>query len=538
MTPSLFPKTSLLDCFRNGLAASPAGLCVHAEDGAFTYSQIAAQAVSAATTLTGLQDTAPVVGVFAGRESGMFVGMLACLVWGKGYVPISPEFPDKRISDVISGATVQTIITTNACLDQLLAVLNSTGVEFTVLVLGDRSFADRRQSGPVIGIDVSDTSVGSDAMLPRPNVDPDDIAYLMFTSGSTGAPKGVPITHDNALAFVEVMQNRYNLGPQDRAICLPDFFFDLSIYPIWVTWDGGGAVFLPSAKDKMMPIRYCQHHEITVWCSVPSAITFLNNFKMLKEDILPLIRISVFCGEPLLKPDTRAWISACPNSVVDNLYGPTEVTVFSTLLPVNDTTLQLGDGDVISIGKPLDGVYARIVDNDLNPVDQGITGELCLAGPQVSPGYWNNENLTAEKFVVLPSDDDKDELRWYRTGDLAVMESDGNMLFKGRADDQVQVSGYRVELGDIEQAARATTGVDMAAAVFAREPRAKSDAIFLFATGDPDIEQAIHDRIVDSLPSYMTPKRIVLIAEMPMNSNNKIDKVALKNKVSNGLSND
>jgi amino acid adenylation domain-containing protein len=516
---------SLFDCFRAGHAANPDGVCIDVGGRSMTYSEVAQSVSNVLGGLSAVQDDAVVAGVYAEREAALFLGLLASLAWDKGYVPISPEFPDQRSRDIISQSGVNTIFTSPSQVDRLVEVLGAAADRYNLIVLGDEDF----DTGTVRGIAALAPGSGAPASeadaltywTPK-----NDFAYLMFTSGSTGAPKGVPITHSNACQFVDVMQKMYQLRRDDRVICLPDFYFDLSIFPIWVTWNAGGALYMPTNKEKLMPVSYATRNRISVWCSVPSAISFLIQFRALKAGLFPDIRLSVFCGEPLLKAEVAQWLGACPNSKVDNLYGPTEVTVFSTVFPVTAETLDHGPGDVVSIGKAMEGVDTCIVDDDLTPVPPGTIGELCLAGGQVAPGYWNNPELSAEKFCRINAGDP--ERIWYRTGDVALEAEDGNLVFKGRVDDQVQVSGYRVELGDIEQAARQSAGVTAAASVYVAEAGARNKAIFMFVVGRDLRPEAIRAELGNLLPAYMRPKEIFVIEQMPQNKNGKTDKTALK----------
>jgi acyl-coenzyme A synthetase/AMP-(fatty) acid ligase len=246
---------------------------------------------------------------------------------------------------------------------------------------------------------------------------------------------------------------------------------------------------------------------------------------MLKPDSYPALRWSLFCGEPLPMDVTGAWAAAAPSSVVENLYGPTEATVACTLYrwdpERSPAECVLG---LVPIGAPVPGMEVSVVDDALGPVAPGEDGELLLAGPQVTPGYWNDAEKTAAAFVAPPGK----ETVHYRTGDRVRSSADGTVLhYLGRLDNQIKVHGHRVELGEVEAAVREGSGVDAVVAV--GWPRIATGAggivAFLGAT-DVDVP-AVQKRLTESLPDYMRPRRFVLLDALPVNPNGKFDRKAL-----------
>src|SRR5262249_24212385 len=245
-----------------------------------------------------------------------------------------------------------------------------------------------------------------------------DGAYLLFTSGSTGAPKGVLIRHDNAVAYIGNVLDRYRPSPEDRFTQLFDFSFDLSVHDMFLCWSAGACLYCPPPTALAGLRDFVREHELTFWFSVPSTAAYMSRMKMLRAGAFPSLRMSLFCGEAMPASLASAWRTAAPNSVIENLYGPTEATVAFTVYRLSDGDFGARDDQpIVPIGLPLPGQYAAVIDADGGVVPDGQPGELCLGGSQVADGYWRMPEVTATRFrspVGLPDDA---PCRWYRTGD-------------------------------------------------------------------------------------------------------------------------
>jgi non-ribosomal peptide synthetase component F len=326
-------------------------------------------------------------------------------------------------------------------------------------------------------------------------------------------------------AFIETIVERYGIDERDRCSQTFDLTFDLSVFDMFVAWERGACVCCPSERELMAPGSFVRRAGLTVWFSVPSTGAFMRKLGMLKPDSYPSLRWSLFCGEPLPDEVARAWAAAAPNSTVENLYGPTEATIACTVQAFDPARpRELSVNGIVPIGEPLGDMTALVVDEDLREVAPGGDGELLMAGPQVTPGYWHDPERTAAAFVVPPG---RDAVH-YRTGDRVRRPTNGGPLaYLGRVDHQIKVLGHRVELGEIEAALREESGIDAAIAVGWPLTPSGAGGIVAFL-GDLEVDvDALRSALSARLPDYMVPRKVVLLEELPLNANGKFDRRAL-----------
>ena len=465
------------------------------------------------------------IGVFTYRSDTAYAATLAALFAGAAFVPLNPNFPPAYTASLMSQADLDAIIVDNTCLPQLASVLRDPG---SVWIVAPN--ADREQVS--VGTRILDRRdlLSTRARRELPPVTPEDTAYLLFTSGSTGVAKGVPVTHGNVTYFMEIMSRRYAIRPEDRFSQAFDQTFDLSVFDLFMAWTNGAAVYTMSPVDLLSPAKFINQHRLTVWFSVPSVAAQMCRRKTLHPGILPSLRWSLFCGEPLPQPIAEAWQLAAPNSTLENLYGPTELTIACFVHswdPIRSPALCRNG--VVPIGRPHDGLMALVADENLNLVADGGTGELCVSGPQTTPGYWRTPDITAERYVSLPVSRHETRL-FYRTGDLVTRLAEGDYIFLGRADQQIKVLGHRVELGEIEAALRAQPGVEHAVAFGWPPSGSAAESVIAVVSGDdPDIER-LFTAAKAMLPLCAVPRLIFTVLEMPLNANGKIDRRALEKR--------
>jgi amino acid adenylation domain-containing protein len=507
-------------------------LALFVDDQTLTYGALQDRAVALAATLQAHRiDSDPALtAVFAYRSVTAFEGILGTLMSGHGYVPLNPNFPIDRSAAMLTRAGCRALIVDAHCLPQLDALLERAEVPLAVFLPDQTEAADMRARWPGHKF-LCRGDFAADHTWVEPPVDPDAIAYLLFTSGSTGVPKGVMVAHRNVVAFVDYMAELYAVTEQDRFSQMFDLTFDLSVFDMFVCWERGAQLCCPTQKTLIKPGAFIRERELTIWFSVPSTAIFMRQFGMLKPDRYPSLRYSLFCGEPLPVASVEAWAQAAPNSVVENLYGPTELTIACTRYRWDrDRSHSEAEMDIVPIGEPYPAMRVLVADDALNEVPPGETGELLMTGPQVALGYWKDPDKTAAAFVSPPGRDGT----WYRTGDRVRSPKDGRpMTHLGRVDFQVKVLGHRVELGEIEAAIRRATGLDGVVAVGWPPVPSGFGGVEAFVEGCGDGAQ-VRETVAKQLPDYMTPKRVHFLERLPKNVNDKFDRKALTQVLADG----
>jgi amino acid adenylation domain-containing protein len=448
-----------------------------------SYETLALRArVIAASIVRALGRPATRVGVFAARSEVAYVGTLGALCSGAAFVPLNPKFPIERTRSMARRAELDAIIVDR----DTAPLVDAVAGDVKVLIHGDH---------PGEHEPLSDL----------PEVPSDSLAYLLFTSGTTGEPKGVGITHANVLHYLDVMGARYALTPGDRCSQTFDQTFDLSVHDLFMTWNAGACLYAMAPIEMLAPVRFVNAHGLTTWFSVPSAAVLARD--RTPAGSMPTLRWSLFCGEPLTNETAERWQAAAPNAVVENLYGPTELTIACFAYRWNGAAPESLNG-VVPIGRPLDGLTARIVDE-----------ELWVGGPQTAPGYWHDPKQTHDKFV---------DGCFYKTGDRVIEFPSGVYGYLGRVDHQLKILGFRVEPAEIEGVLRQQPGVTGAVALGYPIAQAQALGVVAFVTG-PTIESPGTLRRVAAsvLPAYMVPSKILLLDQFPLNANGKVDRAEL-----------
>jgi amino acid adenylation domain-containing protein len=446
------------------------------------------------------------VGVLGTRTPAAYVGYLAGQRLGATVVPLNPDYPPAR-NAVIADASRLDVVLADA--DAPHIRLNAPSVPVR---LGELAGAD----GPDRGLPVTRA---------------DDPAYLLFTSGSTGSPKGVPILQRNVLSFLHTVLPRYAVGPGCRLSQAFDLTFDPSVFDMFVAWGTGATLVVPSREDLLSPVRFVAERRLTHWFSVPSVISYGQRTRRLTPGSMPTLRWSLFAGEQLTLSQARAWRAAAPHSVLENLYGPTELTVTCTRhrLASDPADWPRTPNDTVPIGRLHPGLEHLVLDAAGRPAAEG---ELVVRGAQRFPGYLDPaDNL--DRFLLFDGAaatpyagrTPLTDRHWYRTGDR-VREIDGELIHIGRLDQQVKLRGYRVELGDIEAALRQQPGIREAVVIALPTGNGELDLHAAY-TGTRYDTQRLTEAISARLPAYMIPRRLTAIPRLPLNHNGKVDRQAL-----------
>ena len=354
----------------------------------------------------------------------------------------------------------------------------------------------------------------------------DDVAYTLFTSGSTGTPKGVPIRHRNLADFLSWSIERYQAGPDCRFSQAFDLTFDPSVFDLFVSWCSGATLVVPQANEVLTPVRFVQDNAITHWFSVPSVVSIARRLRALRPGAMPGLRVSLFAGEQLTLTQAAAWADAAPDSVVENVYGPTELTITCTgyRLPADRERWPVTSNGTVPIGVAyphLDGVL--LDENGVTAQD----GELCVRGSQRFRGYLDPADdrnrfvrlsgSAAAPVLARPEQDD-----WYRTGDRVRVE-DGQWVHLGRLDDQVKIQGYRIELGEIESVLRGHPDVHDVVVLALDSPGGQVELTALYS-GRTAERADLAGLVATKLPRYMVPAHYLYVDRFPVNANGKIDR--------------
>jgi len=524
---------SLRSGFLRSCERHPDRIALEVGGEALTYAALHAHAAAIAATLEaetpadparGAASDPPLTAVFGHRSVAAMAGILGTLLHGHGYVPLNPTFPPDRTRSMLARSGCRALVVDAQGEKLLREVLEGFEIPLLLILPQREDVADLAAALPRHRILGARDLARAEAWRPRP-VDPNGIAYLLFTSGSTGTPKGVMVAHRNVRAFLDAMADRYAITAEDRFSQTFELTFDLSVFDLFLAWERGARVCIPSQAQKLLPGKYVQESGLTVWFSVPSTAVLMNRLRLLKPGAFPGLRLSLFCGEALPVDVVEAFVEAAPASTVENLYGPTELTIACTLYRWDpERSREECELGLVPIGEPYPDMQVLVVDENLREVEEGETGELLMTGPQLSLGYWKDEAKTAAAFVVPPGRSET----YYRTGDRVRRGRKGApLVYLGRMDNQIKIQGYRVELGEIEAVVREEAGVDVAIAVGWPRNSSGADSVVAFVSDEGANVAEVLKRVRARLPAYMAPREVVNVRSFPLNSNGKVDRGAL-----------
>jgi amino acid adenylation domain-containing protein len=457
------------------------------------------------------------------------VAMLATLKAGAIYVPLDPAGPAARLARMLEISDCRCILAAGA----VAAMLRDT---LTVARLSTLPKVGWLQDSPPDVPNVVPTFGERDAAAmadacPRTDAGDTDLAHILFTSGSTGLPKGVTITHRSVVHFIRWARRYFDTAPQDRISQHPPLHFDLSTFDIYGTLWSGAELHLVPAELNLLPHRLAQfisESQLTQWFSVPSVLNLMAKYDVVNYGSFPALKRVLWCGEAMPTPTLIYWMERLPHVRFTNLYGPTEATIASSYYTVPHCPRDAREA--IPIGTPCDGEALHVLDERLRPVVQGEIGDLYIGGAGLSPGYWRDPEKTRAAFLRRPEARNADE-RIYRTGDLARVGVDGLVYFLGRADSQIKSRGYRIELGEIEVAANATGWLRECAVVALPSDGFEGHAICCAYTPLPEADVTparLRERLKSLLPAYMMPNHWRAFDVLPKNANGKIDRPALR----------
>ncbi|AUP77249.1 AMP-binding protein [Flavivirga eckloniae] len=440
-------------------------------------------------------------GLVANDDLETYASIFALWFENKGHIPINPTAPLDRNLKIFDQTDINTVLDSSKASDF------SDSFEVFCTTNSDS------------GIDIND--------LKSPDFSENNIAYILFTSGSTGDPKGIPISFKNLNALLSALDkdDEYKLHHSDKCLQMYDLTFDASLTAFMPAFLSGACSYtIPGNSMKYLQVfKLLNKYELTVIKMVPAIINYLRPY--FSEINAESVRYCVFGGGKLNDDIVKEWLKCIPNSKLYNHYGPTECTVCSTYYNYNINGSNKSHNGVLPIGKPLNGIEYIIINESGETVASGVQGELCLSGDQLTTGYWKNDKLN-DKLFFNHTTSNGSVKRFYKTGDVCYLNEDGDLMYVERKDFQVKIRGFRVELGEIEYHIRNVINNNIS--VVDIDIENGNNEIALVIEGEKTDTTNLFEHLQNNLPNYMVPTKTFFLPGLPHNSNGKLDRKQLK----------
>ena len=466
-----------------------------------------------------------VAAIYGEKSLFTYAGIIGIHCAGKGYVPLLPSFPDSRLVSMLDQVETEVLVLAKGLTKTVPPILQQCTRNLLV-VCEDESdavyLASKFHRHRI-------TTIGAAEPEKPIELRPDAVAYLLFTSGSTGNPKGVPVRYSNLKAYLRNIKPIVGIGPGDRCSQTFNLTFDLSVHDIFVTLCSGACLYPLDQQDKVSPAMYIRNNEITCWFSVPAVAMLMERTRTLKPNVFPSLKIGLFCGEAFPIKTAEAWNQAASEAKMLNLYGPTEATIAISAYWWNDNTPSESRNGIVPIGTMLPNQQYKLISNSMGVIGGVARGELVVAGDQVTNGYLNPTEESSKSFMKINREATE---CWYRTGDLVEEDESGCLHFIRRVDNQIQVRGFRVEIEEVEHHLRLASASDLAIALAINEGSTTREIVSVVA-GSPFSSEEILTRCAKLMPTYMMPSRVEVISNFPLNSNGKIDRKVVLEKILN-----
>lgn len=447
------------------------------------------------------------IAIFSERNYDAIIAILACLITGKIFIPLNTNNP-------------------NASNKKLCELVRPDCILYSDVTHLQKGFARSYRGFDIAMLMQDKVDMVEDCFKAVVN---NDIATILFTSGSTGIPKPIPISHKNILTYVSNITSRFSFNKNDNFLQITEINFDPMLHDLFVCWAVGGCIYLFPDQFIAGLGRFLNKYNISVWTSVPSTARLMLKVGNVNDGALTSLKWTIFGGENLPYELCQLWHSIAPNSNIINTYGPTEATVGVTshLLDVDCYDLWLQEGNC-PIGRTYDRVDIILMDLDKIVCDVGQIGECWIGGDQVVSGYYQQQEITKQRFIRWHGK------YWYKTGDLMKIGEDGDLIFVGRSDSQIKNRGYRVELQEVENILRQSAKTLSSAVIYVPEKtydgKCIEPSLVAFVDNNSVTNEEIFKRCHTLAPHYMIPDKIFRIEELPCNVNGKVDYMALKER--------
>ncbi len=476
------------------------------KNGAISFSELRTSAIKIGSAISRkLVGSKLPVFVYLPKSTHMVEAFMGILYSGNFYTPTDVSFPFEKVRGILNVLEPALIISD----DKHSKTLTDNGIS-----------ADK-----ILNIDALDEALDESCLYADKTIDT-DIAYVLFTSGSTGVPKGVIISHRSIIDYIDWAKSCYNITADNTIGNQAPFYFDNSTLDIYLMLSTGATLHIIPEQYYSFPAKLMDHvreNDINTIFWVPSVFINVANADILSKMDCTCLKTILFAGEVMPNRHLNYWRRNIPNALYSNLYGPTEITVDCTYYIVDR---EFNDDDPLPIGIPCPNTEVMVLDNDRKLITApDVVGELCVRGTSLALGYWKNPSKTAEAFIQNPLNEKYNELI-YCTGDLVHYNKKGEIMYDGRKDFQVKHMGYRIELGEIETAALGLNEIREACASYDQQKK----EIILFFVGDTgcDVKQ-IRSALLKKIPKYMVPTVLIQMDRFPYNDNGKIDRKRLMN---------
>lgn len=461
-------------------------ICLQIGDETYTYSEVLQKSLQIRSQLE--ETNSSNVGLYLTYDVEMYASILAIWQTGKAYVPIHPEFPLARNENIIQQAEIKTLISSIEVTDH-----------YKIPTIDTKKDIEVKNTSPI-------------------DFDMDENAYILFTSGSTGSPKGVPISFSNISYFLESFYNEYGkIDQTDRVLQMFELTFDMSVFSYLLPWlSGATLVSLHREETKFLQILdLLEANKITVAFMVPSIVNLIQPY-IDPEIKNTSLRLNIFAGEPLLAKQIDFWKDFVCNADIYNAYGPTENTIICTSYKVENNPKQRNG--ILSIGKPM-------LNNDIRFLNKNDKeGELLLGGKLLTKHYWKNKEKDKEAFL------ETDGKKFYKTGDWCERDDEGNIYYINRIDFQAKINGFRVELSEVDYFANQIINKGLSVTIVHKDKN-NNDNLIIFIEDFEVEEKELLAHLKENLPEYAIPAKIVKIKNLPLNASGKIDRNELKKQL-------